>query len=264
MLLKIGPTPEIAVEVQGSGPLVVFLHGIGGSRHSWRDQLPVFAEHVTAAAWDARGYGDSDDVNGPRQFADFSLDLLRVIDHFNVEKAHLVGLSMGGRIAVDFYGRYPNRVATLVIADTSVGDPKPSPEKLQEALALRQRPLLEGKTPAENAPNVAQALIGPSTTPQTHQRIIESLSALRKESYLKTLEAVVMYHDFPPMESITVPCLALVGEEDTVAKPDIVRQMAEQIPGCEFVLIPKAAHFSNLDQPDYFNAAVLGFLKRHI
>ena len=99
--------------MHGSGPLVLFLHGIGGNRHHWRQQLPVFATRFKAVAWDARGYGDSDDYEGAAAISMTSPpDVLRVLDHFKAQKAHLVGLSMGGRIARNFALRHPERVAT--------------------------------------------------------------------------------------------------------------------------------------------------------
>src|SRR5262249_6313876 len=105
--------PQIAIEHIGGGPLLIFLHRLPGNRTNWREQLPVFARDFHAAAWDARGYGDSDDYEGPLDFGDFAHDLRRVLDHFGAARAHLVGLSMGGMIALDFITRYRDRVATL-------------------------------------------------------------------------------------------------------------------------------------------------------
>ena len=115
-------TPRIAMNVMGEGPLLVFLHGIGGNRLNWQFQLPAFADDFTVVAWDARGYGLSEDYEGDLDFSDFSHDLARLLDQFGAEKAHLCGLSMGGRIAQDFYALYPQRVATLVLCDTFAGD----------------------------------------------------------------------------------------------------------------------------------------------
>ena len=89
-------SPRIAVDHEGTGPLSIFLHGIGGNRTNWHDQLAVVGAHFHAVAWDARGYGASDDYDGALDFGDFAVDLARVIDHFGVARAHLVGLSMGG------------------------------------------------------------------------------------------------------------------------------------------------------------------------
>ena len=86
----IGPSPRIAVDHAGEGPLVVLMHGIGGNRRNWRDQMPVLAQKYHVVAWDARGYGDSDDYEGPLDFADFNRDLLRVIAHFGAAPTLLV------------------------------------------------------------------------------------------------------------------------------------------------------------------------------
>ena len=105
----------VFVHTAGEGPVVFLLHGIGGNRTNRHDQLPSFADRgFCAVSWDARGYGLSDDYDGPLDFADFSHDLARLLDHLDVGRAHLVRLSMGGRILQDFYPRYPDRVATLV------------------------------------------------------------------------------------------------------------------------------------------------------
>src|SRR5690348_8176396 len=158
-LTYIPGTPRIAVDEVGAGALVVFMHGIGGNRSNWRDQLPAFAAGYHAVAWDGRGYGDSDDYEGPLDFGDFASDLLRVIDHFGAPRAHLVGLSMGGVIALDFHSRYRSRVASLTLCDTMPGFSHFSEEQRAEFIRLRQEPLLAGKEPRDIAPMVARTLI---------------------------------------------------------------------------------------------------------
>ena len=139
---RIGPAPRLAVDHMGSGELLVFLHGIGGNKRNWHDNLPAFASHWHAAAWDARGYGESDDYEGPLTFSDFSHDLARVLDHFGAAKAHIVGLSMGGRIAQDFAALYPDRLLTLTLCDTHRGFSHFSEEKRREFIRLRKEPLV--------------------------------------------------------------------------------------------------------------------------
>jgi len=266
---RIGPAPLIAIDRRGSGPLVVFLHGVGGNRSNWSAQLAAFEPDFTAVAWDARGYGDSDDYEGPLAFGDFSVDLLRVLDHFDVPQAHLVGLSMGGRIALDFCGRHPQRVASLVLADTSGGMPDgPDKERRIEAfLRERKQPLLQGTTLRELAPRIARTLVTPSIEPQRLAQAEASLAALRTESYLKTLDEVTRYEGFPAFESLRVACLVVVGEHDSIASPDYARSMASRIPGARFAMIPGAGHLSNIECPETFNATVLEFVReteRHL
>lgn len=256
--------PRIALKCHGDGAVVVFLHGIGGNRHNWNAQQRALGQHCRTVAWDARGYGDSDDYDGPLAFADFSADLLRVLNHLSVEQAHLVGLSMGGRIALDFCGRHADRVASLVLADTSGGMPD-GPDKqarIERVLNERRRPLLQGATPRDLAPVLAPALVSPQAPPDVLAQAEASLAALRTGSYLKTLEEVTRYERFPAFESIAVPTLVINGEHDTIAPPEFGRQVAARIPDAQFVLIEGAGHLSNMEQPAAFNARVGTFLRQ--
>jgi 3-oxoadipate enol-lactonase len=221
------------------------------------------AAEFTAVAWDARGYGESDDSEGPLDFADFSADLLRVLDHFKADRAHLCGLSMGGRIAMDFHDRHPERVATLTLCDTQPGLAAMSAEKRREFVRLRQEPLRAGKTPAEIAPSVARTLVSPRATPEALQRLVDSMAALHPHSYLKTIEASFLYERQPDLEGIHVPTHIVVGADDRLTPPEVAQSMARRIAGSLLTVIPKAGHLSNLEQPQRFNAAVLGFLREH-
>ena len=256
----IGPAPRIAVDYVGRGPLLVFLHGIGGNRSNWSDQLPVFGAHFLAAAWDARGYGDSDDYQGPLEFGDFSRDLARVIDHFGASTAHLVGLSMGGRIARDFYFRFPGHVATLTLCNTSAGFGTLSPEAVEAFVRARQEPLLSGKSPRDIAPGLARGLIGKSAVPGAYERLVASMESLRAESYLKTVAASVAQDRGADLEAIRVPVHVVTSDEDRLYPMDTARAMAARIPGATISVIPGAGHLSNLEQPERFNRAVLDFL----
>lgn len=242
--------PRLALSVAGRGPLVLFLHGIGGNRHAWDEQVAFFSREFTAAAWDARGYGDSDDYEGPLDFRDFSADLLRVLDHLKVSKTHLVGLSMGGRIARSFALAHPGRVRSLVLANTSPGFDALSPQ--QVAAFVEQRRSLDP---------IAQAkrLLGRDAPAQAFERLVASLRAVHRESYLKAVEASVAQDLAAPLERIAAPTLVIASEEDPLYPPAIARGMASRIPGARLALLP-GGHISNLEQPLRFNAAVLEFL----
>jgi 3-oxoadipate enol-lactonase len=257
------PAPRIAVDHAGEGKLVICMHGIGGNRTNWRDQLPDFGRHFHAASWDARGYGMSDDYEGPLDFHDFARDLVRVLDHFGARKAHLVGLSMGGLIAMDFNALFPERVATLTICDSLPGFSHISPEQSREFIRLRLEPLRAGKELKDIAEGVAKSLIGKSSPPAAFQRMVESMCALHKNSYMKTIEGSARPDLQIELEKIRVPAHVVVGEDDLLTPPSLARSMAERIANAQLTIIKRAGHLPNIERPHEFNAAVLPFLLKH-
>lgn len=247
-------SPRIAVALEGRGPLVLFLHGIGGNRNHWQYQLAFFAQHgFRAAAWDARGYGDSDDYDGPLRFEDFTGDLARVLDHLGEAKAHLAGLSMGGRIARNFALGHPSRVSSLTLANTSPGFDALSPEEVLRFVEERRH----------RTPESTRRLLGSRARPGAHEALLASFHALRNDSYLKTLEASVAQDRAAPIEKLAVPTLVITGEEDRVYPLELTERMARRIPGATLVVLEACGHLSNLEQPERFNQVLLEFLRKN-
>ncbi|MBM3486127.1 MAG: alpha/beta fold hydrolase [Alphaproteobacteria bacterium] len=256
--------PRLAYDRMGRGPLLFFLHGIGGSRSNWHLQLPAFATDFTAISWDARGYGLSEDYDGPLDFADFSADVVRVLDHLGADKAHLCGLSMGGRIAQDFYPRHPERVATLTLCDTFPGfEGATRAQTPEEFVDSRIKPLLEGKTPMEVAAARVGRLMSPKRSEDAFRRAVESSASIHIESYIKTVRASIAFNRAADLPNIKVPTLLIFGREDPLTPPAIGEVMARHIPDSRLVVLEDAGHMANLEQPAAFNAALRAFLARH-
>ena len=250
--VSVGPSPRLALSVAGEGELVLFLHGIGGRRQNWDAQVAFFSRHYKAAAWDARGYGDSEDYAGPLDFMVFSADVLRVLDHFGARKAHLVGLSMGGRIARNFALRHPERLHSLTLANTSPGFGVMGPEKAREFVEQRRR---------LDPPAQAKRLLGPDAPPTAYETLVSSLSAVHRESYMKTIEASVAQDLAAPIEKIAVRTLVITSTHDSLYPLTVGEDMARRIPHARLAVIERAGHLSNLERPDEFNRIVLDFLR---
>ena len=174
---RIPPGPYLAVDLVGSGELVLFLHGIGGNRSNWTEQLTAIGGEFLGCAWDARGYGDSDDYEGPLRLADFRNDVLRVLDYFSAQSAHLVGLSMGGFIA---------RISFAVTPRASVLSHLPTHATCSSVSIMRtffgvaKRPCLRDNCQRDIAPGLAATLTSPQADKKAIQRLQDSISALHK------------------------------------------------------------------------------------
>jgi 3-oxoadipate enol-lactonase len=251
---------DIAADVRGAGETLLFLHGIGGNARNWAAQLAHFSPRYTAAAWDARGYGETGGAVG--RFAQFADDAAAVIAALGAP-AHVVGLSMGGRIALDLVNRHPEVVRSLTLANTSAGSAETAaPEKVAAFLALRLKPLVEdGLTPADIAESIVAGIAGPNISDEARAALIDSHRRLNKDGYIAAMRAVTAFTAFPDFAQIAVPTLVLTASEDRVAPPAHARLMAETIPGARLVEIAGAGHISNIEAPEAFNAALGEFLE---
>ena len=247
------PAPRLAVSVAGEGELVLFLHGIRGNRRNWAAQIEFFSRRFKAAAWDARGYGESDDYEGALQFDYLTGDVMRVAEHFKAQKLHLVGLSMGGRIARNVALRAPERLHSLVLISSNPGFDAMSPESVKRFVTERRT----------RTPQTLAKLLGSRANRAAYDELLDSVARIHDASYQKTLEASVAQDRAAPIEQIRVPTLVIAGEEDTVYPPELAEQMARRIPGAELLMLERTGHLANLEQPDRFNKAVFDFVSRH-
>lgn len=260
--LTIKSIPGLCVEKMGEGEPIFFLHGLGASRQQWFLQIPVFSKKFTTYAWDARGFGDSTIVSAVDDFSQFTTDLKSIFDELDIAKAHVVGSSMGGRIALDFYEKYAEHVSSLILYDTFPGaNAWYVPRRLiQKFLAYRHKPLLHGHDLSELSNELAHYLTSKHTDPNLIQVIADGIARCPKNTYLKTVKALFDYRPVANLKKIAVPTLVLVGADDRITPPFLARYMAWKIPNSRYCKIKKAGHAANIERAEEFNEAVMGFL----
>ncbi len=257
------PSPHLAVSVAGQGPLVLMVHGMGGDRHSWRAQMKALAQQgFTAASVDLRGYGGSGDIEGALDFhRDFGADLLAVLDHFQVPRAHLVGLSMGSRVARSLALRHPERVASLVLANSSPGFDAMGADEVDRFIAERSAAFQGGQVPASFGMDQARAMCAPDAAPEALRSAAEAMQRIRLKNYLAVLVASTRQDRGDRLEQIACPTLVITSDQDRVYPEPVTRQLLVRIPGVVHARIERAGHLSNLEQPEAFNRALLAFLR---
>lgn len=250
---------HIHYERRGSGPLLLLLHGIGSNSRSFRHQMAELSDSWTVVAWDAPGYGRSDDPVGPFTLADLADRAVGLLDELEVEQAHVLGVSMGGVIAQLVYHRHPTRVRSLILADTNPGGGGlPEPERSNR---VRQRlDALDKLGPRGMAEARAPVLVRPDAPPDLVAEVTEIMAEVRPAGYRAAAIALGRTDLTSLIGAIAVPTLVIHGAQDRVVPLETGRMLASSIPGARLVVIPNAGHVSNQEQPATFNAAVRSFL----
>jgi pimeloyl-ACP methyl ester carboxylesterase len=244
---------------RGAGPAVVFLHGIGGDAQSWLPELEALAGGYRAIAWDMPGYGGAPAL--PRMtFPALSQALESLLDSLDIERAHLVGHSIGGMVAQEFAATYPGRVASLVLYATSPAFGRPDGDWQRDFLDARLAPLDAGKSMAELAPGIVKGLVGTGPDPDGVARATAAMARVKEEAYRAALECLVTFDKRAALAEITCPVLVLAGAQDDNAPPRMMQRMAKHIPGARFEIIAGAGHLAHFERPAAFRAALTGFL----
>ena len=156
---------------------------------------------------------------------------------------------------------FRSRVATLTLVDTHEGFEAFSPEQRQAFVDSRRAPLLAGKEPADIAEAVARSLVGPMATPQQLQQLIDSIAALHKHSYIKSLQATVDQVTLGDISRITAPAHFVVGADDRLTPPAMHFEMAGKLRDARVSILPNAGHLSNIENAPAFNASALSWLR---
>ena len=246
-------------ETHGSGPALVFAHGLGGGHLSWWQQVPRFRDRYTCVTFDHRGFGLSRDVPGgpgPDAYVD---DLAVLIDHLGVADVRLVAQSMGGWTCLGYALRHPARVRALVLACTTgtLRDAETEHIFREHAAGRPEAALFErGIHPAAGERLAREH-------PDLHflYRQMDALSHdLDKNAVRKKLNAM---RTTPRTEvaALRLPVLCITGEEDVVVPPAAVAVLASIVPGARLARVPHAGHSVYWEQPREFNRLVDEFLR---
>ena len=259
---------RLHVEETGSGVPIVFVHEFAGDSRSWEPQLRHFGRSYRCVAYNARGYPPSD---VPKTVASYSQaraadDVVSVLDHLGIDKAHIVGLSMGGFATLHFGFRHPGRALSLTVAGCGYGAEPDQRERFRaEADVISAELKRDGM-----ASFAARYAYGPSRVQFENKdprgfldfkRMLGEHSALGSANTQGGCqrERPSLYDLVDEMKALTVPTLVLTGDEDWhCLLPGIL--MKRHIPSAALAVMPNSGHTINLEEPDMFNRIVGEFI----
>lgn len=253
---------DIYFEEHGAGEPLILLMGFGDGCQAWSNQTPVFAEHYRTIILDHRGVGKSEAPESGYSIPQFSDDVVALMDHLGIERSHLVGYSMGGRVAQDLAARYPNRVNAIVLAASAA---KPN--------ALNIYSLKATEYLYRNFGPEAASAIGPLIS-FTHEYFADHLpelvdklgkpqpEAMTVHAFAGHVRAIEEHDTTPILHKIEAPTLVVMGDQEWLNPKADADIMLNGIRGSRLEVLEGGGHGFLWEIPDRFNRAVLDFLSQ--
>ncbi len=238
-----------------AGVPMLFINSLGTDLRIWEALLSHFTD-FPLIRYDKRGHGLSDCPPAPYSIRDHAQDLAALMETLELSQVILVGISVGGMIALDFVANWPGRVRALVLSDTAprIGTPQMWDERIG---LLREQGMV----------HLGQAILSrwfvpefAGSSPAAYRGYLNMLVRTPLEGYIGTCEAIRDADLTPVLGDIRVPSLVLCGAADLATPPELTRRMAEMLPDAVFQEIPAAAHLPCVEQPDQMAALISRFV----
>ncbi len=246
-------------EVAGSGPAVVLLHGFSLDTRMWEDQFDVYSREFRVVRYDQRGFGKSD-VPTDEAYSGVE-DLRSLLDYLAIETSHVIGLSLGGGLAIDFALTQPAMVDSLIVAGSNFSGYRwvHDGHILADVYAAGASEGID----AARARWLAWAIFEPGLrNPGVGPRLRQMVDEYSGWDWVNDdPEESAEPHAGERLEEISARTLVIVGELDRPDFHEIANTLTDRIPDATKVLIPDVGHMSNMEAPEHFNRTVLEFLR---
>lgn len=255
-------------EDAGAGEPVALIHGHSLDGRMWAYQVPALVEAgFRAVRHDVRGHGRTEIPPDGYTWENYARDLAELLDHLNIERAHVVGLSMGGGISMQFALDYPERVLSLTLVDSALPGFGYSDAISNTIQALRDAVAAEGVWPAFQRLWLSHPLFdGVRTKPEAYALAEEMVHGFQAPEYVRRGEESTEPETAPAPQvvdrlgEIAVRTLVVVGENDVDDFRFIAEILAATIPGARQVILPGCGHMVPMEDPHAFNGLLLDFL----
>jgi 3-oxoadipate enol-lactonase len=239
-------------------PVVVLSNSLGSTHRMWDAQLAGLEQRFRVVRYDTRGHGDSPVPDGPYSIDDLADDLLALLDRLGVARARLVGLSLGGMTVMHVAGRNPERVERIALLCTGAQLPL-ADAWLERAATVRAHGSQAVATAVVERWFTAAYLDAHPGERDAHERMIATTPA---EGYAGCCEAIAKLDLRESLPTITAPTLAIAGADDPATPPAELEKIAARIPGARLLIVPRAAHLANAEQPGIITAALIEHLEQ--
>lgn len=244
-------------------PTVLLLHGLGATAESWSLQLPEFhAAGYRLLIPDIRAFGQSTYPGGSMQVAELAQDMVRLLQHTSTDRTHIVGISMGGAIALQIALDFPDLVEKLVLVNT-FSHLRPERAGVWGYFALRFI-LIHTTGMSSQAKAVAQRVFPRPEQAELRRLLRSQIMQADPAGYRAAMRALARFDVRARLTEVRLPVLVITGGQDTTVAPDTQLALANSLPNARQVIIPQAGHAASVDCPEEFNRGVIDFLSNHL
>jgi len=257
---------NIYYEVHGQGEPLVLIQGLSGSHSAWVFQARAFKKHYQVITFDNRGAGKTGKSSGPYTIRTMAEDTIGLLDYLGVDKAHVLGISLGGMIAQEIAINHPEKVRKLVLACTSAGGERRTdihPEMLV-AIGVKEGTAAVDFSSVDPVESMS-AIISLAFNRRLYRMVLLPLSRISMKlgggaGHLEQMEAVVGYSTIDRLHLITARTLVITGTDDRIVPPHYSEVLASQIPNARLVKVEGGSHSFFVEMRGRFNREVLDFL----
>ena len=258
---------EIYYEQTGSGPAVVFAHGLGGNHLSWWQQVSFFSLDYTCVTFAHRGFSPSRITSGSVDPTLFEEDLLALVDHLKLTEVRLVAQSMGGWTCLNFALRHPRRVRALVMASTTgaadLNTLDAADRKTIESWYAAHRGIEADLRERGIHPAAGERMAHEQASLEFLYREIDRLNAGLDKEALRAKALAARNLTASDLRRLAVPVLFITGMEDVIFAPPAAAALANLVPGAKLESVPRAGHSVYFQRSEIFNRLVSDFFAIH-
>ena len=251
---------EINYLVEGEGPWLTLSHSLACNISMWDEQMPLLTPRFKVLRFDTRGHGASSAPPAPYTLEQMADDLHGLFAALGIRRTHFVGLSMGGMIGETYALEHPGVFQSMVLADTTARRPPEAAAMWGERIRIAETQGMDALVES----TLARWFTEPfrKARPEVMARFGTYIRNTPVAGFCGACAAIASVDLLDRLQEIRCPALVMVGEQDHGTPPDMARQIHANLAGSELVIIPSAAHISNVEQTERFSSAMLAFLDR--
>ncbi|MEO7295538.1 MAG: alpha/beta fold hydrolase [Candidatus Limnocylindria bacterium] len=253
---------RIYYEADGDGPAVILIHAGVANLRMWDDQVTALRERYRVIRYDTRGFGQT--VTDAGEYSNRA-DIAALLDHVGEDSAHVLGISRGGKIALDFALEYPYRTRSVVVAAGGIGGYE-SPDEANASEFEAAEKMVEAKDWAgisewetdywAEGPGQPRGRVHPAVRAKVHDWILTTYQAEKEEGQPQPLDPPAVGR----LGELKAPLLVMIGTLDDSGTQESMHHLAAAVPGARLEVFEGSAHMINLEQPDRFNRVLTAFL----